>query len=1514
MANPLIVYLNGMGDVALLESAGGSVIEDQGRLSLQGDFRLLVSGEASNPVSFGAQGRTAIVAAEGQFFRLVESSLIWFQWAIPVRLQGLTSPQSPWLEFSLVWFLQRAGSTTLVSLDDAAISLVSDAPNPGAHFLGYPTKTGLQKEKLARPEHPQDPNRVGFFILPLDDGYGVKLGSVANRFNLDHAVALEVGFQPWACEFWFRLSRGASKNLAFLARSITTDGIFAVSGIQTTGGLAMAANPGEKAWDEINLNIAELISDGAFLKVPQKAFVPTETWLARADLGSSVYNATGMLTHSSRLELELELPLSVDLQARLPDLRIAYRDSSIGVGTPVPARDRHYGVRIAGLGSRTGGLASLDADVAVFQLTGSLGDPQFHLKAGGTVADGSGVLVPKMDSGTGRGTRRLEIPIGDLALEVMAPAIPTASAMSLDTEAGKLTFIEPQIVAAPIGITSKSNRTSFAKQESFKRWTLCLADNDPKLVLKLASEGLQAPETWVSRFVTADPQSNYAMIDHPGASLIIDPPPSPALLAINPSFKKTQFTVKKVGGKELVIYSAVVAALSYAGARRMSEGNWDFLDPSNFHVELSELDKDDLNKFVKEATVKGLQVVYFGGVEGSEAGLRKFIDDNRIRSKNPKAEKFFLPFSMGMSVLLFDSSEGQPKYADEISVTRAQKTGRTVHPSIAFDMSAHASLDPTWLGWSKWEDIATHPLLWPKFWPKAHHQTPGPRLDPSEQLWRGIFLRDLPLVFPVSDKVLEKLPWAKCIVEAINDRLMLDYAYMDEKGVTWSGGVSGLGADGLEIPFASWKGVFEVYLLGVLVLGAAGSLVTAEASVRFLLPRLRDKNKKAMEIKGIFGLDLDGPNPLGRVDIQQDDGPIDTDDIPGFRSVALKRMSTDFKTAQIEVSLVATSELAHALPFLSENPQAAFLVFNLQATPSLAFELSIPAEAQTNLFGRWPFIAQSMRLEWSDGGDIVFRISGRLNLGVGGFGSIGADILVRKSSQGLYFDLQIRQLDISISFGDAKVTGKLSWGKPKNDTSAPLKDVNKERGRDLWGALTVEDSGFLGKNQMAFRAGNKGGISYWVASLETNPQKPVNLGIGKLENPGLLFAHNADLNGKLRSLALSPEGSIFARLRPEDDVDIWLEAWEPSTSIGTTLAASGYFKIDDTVVKSPVDDPDEKDPKKNEKLLSGVMYIDTGVLRVDGVARLFTEKPAYFGMAVDFKEGKFLASFQTDPIAFGKYTFQPGRLAIGFGFGGTDYLDIRLGWPERVPGTEYERDWDQALSFHADDLPLPVNTGWGGLKVSLEPPKLTIGVAFRCGWTKQVGDVSGGSGGGFDVGYAIGGIVQFQYDSDALLYETKPRTQLSKDVLSLSTEQENIAALVYIQSAYLALETLASSGDLYLRGDLYLKGELFGDVWGSAWIKFMGVTLAAIELKAFARYRICGSLDYGITDARATCGFKVSVTILCVEYKTEARYDLVLINGTCPIRTLFTNEQLLQLTNMREARFPVKHSVIEGVV
>ena len=251
-----------------------------------------------------------------------------------------------------------------------------------------------------------------------------------------------------------------------------------------------------------------------------------------------------------------------------------------------------------------------------------------------------------------------------------------------------------------------------------------------------------------------------------------------------------------------------------------------------------------------------------------------------------------------------------------------------------------------------------------------------------------------------------------------------------------------------------------------------------------------------------------------------------------------------------------------------------------------------------------------------------------------------------------------------------------------------------------------------------------------------------------------------------------------------------------------------------------------------------------------------------------------------------------------------------MGWPEPVAGRDYERDWSRALYFHADDLPGPVTPVWGRKKVIYENKTLTAGVAFRCGWTKNTGDVSGGTGGGFDIGYAIGGLVLFGIPIgfttlDKLPYVLQPKIELLPQLHDAALAE----LLVFRDLAESALFNLTNCENA-----IRLRGELFGDVWGSAWIRFMGVTLASIELKAFARFRICGDLNRGMTDARASCGFSVSVKILCTTYTTQARYDIVIINGECCIAGIVLASQELLGPNARASATALRQLPPPGAI
>lgn len=1454
------VLLNGLEAGVRLVGAGGSIVPNQGRLTLQGAFQLSVADTLSKPEDL-ATGM-AFVVREGSDYRLEETSQsLAFAWPSAVRLTDDSDPQSPWARFAIARLLQpRGAKVAILSVDRLAVSLIADAKDPGDDFLVHPTRLGARNMALAKPLHPDFDYLSGYFIYPTGKGLGIMLGQPPQRTNISHAEALELVFAQRRADLWFRLP-GNGRSAGFVAKANAARGIALVATSSAAAGLVSAIDPGAKQWGRVDLGIREVSSLGGRLRVtsdPESktgGFESGRVWLARA--GSSVTNATGVFTPTDRLELELELPLEAEITSRLPYMTIGYQSRDTG-----SRFDRHFGLRVAGLAGRSGTAATLDTNFARFHLMGSRAQPQLHLKAG--VTPGTWV-APKVDADGLE--RTLEIAVGNLALNVASAVRPDYSPISIDTETEALTLRNANVIGAPLGVSSKepTNR-GLDDTPRFKRWRLVQEGADPKLEFKLTPDGLEAPTNWISSFRTADPTQSYSAVDHPGMGLIIDGEASRVSAALAEDVR-TSFTITNVGGKEVVVYSAFIAVLAYVGAKRQGTGNWEFLDP---YKTLLQFNKLDTSPYVKNATEKGLQLIYVSDDGGATQGLRDWIESNRASSKNPAAPEYFWPFTNGLAVPLRSVVDGRVEYADDIIRRRHQNPARGIHPAIAFDFSSEAILDPHLLKLPSWETLAQET---PVLWPRASGET-GARLDPSVADWRGIFMRDLPLELAVNPSALQKLPqWARDLVKVINQHLVLDYAYRDEAGVTWKGGLLGLPAEGKKISPTSWDNYFQSWLHGVKVLGAANATRGADCEVEFVLPKLKKKNSTpsdsddSVRVRANFGLDIDSEeSPVTRIDVSFKDDPFETDSIPGFKSVSLKRIATNLELVQLQVELVATDTLAQALPFLANGkPQTAFLAFDLKGRPSGVFDLSLPAEAETNLFGRWPLKVQSMQIGWGNIADAWVQVNGRINLGLAGLSSIGATVQITERGGDLDFDVIIQDIGVKLSLPGAKISGQLGWGDPNPATSkvafADIAQPAVQR-RDIRGSLSLETDGFLGNSDLAFRAGNQGEISYWVASA-IQKGKPLNLGFGQLSNPGLLLAQNADFGGNLSQLALNPQGEIFSRLRPQGAVVWdWLDKWVPSKDIGTVLAASGYFGVDEVVLKAPVKEGDKSHVEP--KWLSGVLWIESGVLRIDGVARLITETPAYFGMAVDFKKRTFFASFDTDPIDLGRYKFKAGRVTIKLSFSTETSLFAGIGWPPRIG--PLERDFGQSLHFHLPEVPPPFNAGWGGVMGSVEKGTITLGIAFRIGWMKGDGEAKGGSGGGYSIGYALGGVMEY-----SLPFNAGPM------VLKAPLPTSKLKHAGYADAADAVLAELE-------RWDLGVSGEWYGDVWGSAWLKFMGITLVAIELKAFARYRLQGTLNDGITDARATCGFRVSVTILCVKYTCDARYDIVPVDGGGKVR------------------------------
>jgi hypothetical protein len=163
---------------------------------------------------------------------------------------------------------------------------------------------------------------------------------------------------------------------------------------------------------------------------------------------------------------------------------------------------------------------------------------------------------------------------------------------------------------------------------------------------------------------------------------------------------------------------------------------------------------------------------------------------------------------------------------------------------------------------------------------------------------------------------------------------------------------------------------------------------------------------------------------------------------------------------------------------------------------------------------------------------------------------------------------------------------------------------------------------------------------------------------------------------------------------------------------------------------------------------------------------------------------------------------------------------------------------------------------------------------------------------------AIGGVFEFELkwkenkaDAIPVIMLSAPRlvlvadeamrmTVLATDAMSRANTYGKVAAtdLERIQASLEVMGLAAASLDSI---EVKLAATIYGDLWGSASLEFLGVTIAAISVRAYTRYKACGSSTAGILVLKAAMGFEVSITILCVTYETEARIDIILRDEPC---------------------------------
>lgn len=1558
----LYVALKGLDDTAFLDGYAAALISSSGHL--EGEFSLVIMGEASQPLMFGGASGIVAQAEETQSgwqvidMRATEK----FEWSTRVYVTG-SYDAAVTLGFgeARLTVPAKAGAVAIVAVDDIGASIVPDVQPDKPRVLFSPLDGQVDEQELV-PLLWKTPyfRGQGFFIKPQSNGRArLSLGGPKSGFRVRHREEAFVSVLPRAELF---ASAPAQKErreetvLEFEHRSSRRAVAYVDISTQKDPGLRFAV--AQNASGETELGAKKITIAGNALRAhsftSDRLDVRAEGARRKSD---GELGATGFGGPEDRLSFALELPAQADL--RKAKTQMIYESVLSSAYDRAEAfKERFNGVRIRGLGDARGVQARLDADLAVFEMRDT--DSVFHILAGeddptpltylNDLQGAAATLLPKFDPATQ--TRRLDVSAGEMALRA-APMEDGRSPITVDGRDKGMLLRQPDLVSAPVGITSSEAKSG--GQDGYAEWSLRLDpdENFDAVGFSLNEDGVSAPrvvsrsdepalfkdkDQWTSRFVTKEPGIEYKSVEEENLRVWIDTWVGKAEI----KKEKTKIkTVKTPTGEEKKAYTLFFVTLGFAlveGASLLTKKAWKIVGAEKLLIDLKKLDEDVGTCFVRRNGLKDLVVIYDLSTGTSTPVKDKFIE--LINNNRPKEEhkRLLLPVGANIGVVLWEKDkDGNELWMDNLAQRIiCPEDDATCSPDtmLAVDFSTEGGLDPSDFGrkkdgteWSSWSDIPDEDRL---LWPKARavkdtggqdNNKNGPRLDPSDKKWRGIAFRNVPasVLLPgfVDGTLTSKIPAVKNLLNFLQNKLMIRYGWRDANGATFSAGIVEEG----KLTPDSMDNIFEIYLNVMTVKGApfegkASTIIQAGGKVTAKMPWLTH-----VDVEGTFQLDLTNKEDVlqslrVRLNNTGYEGPTS---IPGIKSIKVVDFETDLKTANLVLDIVAEKELATALPFLADDkPLRASVFYNISDeanSKKKKINLLLPTEIETKLFGKWDFTVCHISFAWNDtAGSEKFELScrGRLHLGLPAISEISGELVVtRNAASGDWSaKIVIQGVEIDLEIGGTRVLGAFEWvdlpseGGQTKEGSVSAGDLANAGSKREFFALLRATGGIFGNGwTLAAKSGNDAGKTYFVGLLEIS--KTIGLGSMAVRNPALFLAHDADLaDGDSLAKAFSDgRNDIIKKLRPTFDAKntpmAYLSKWKPSDEIGTLVAVSGYLDPQSPIAK-PVDE---------EKYLTSIAYSDQGYFRVDAHAALLgLDYVQRFALTINTKRKYIEAGFGFPTLEFtplGKsFVVSPGFFALGASYGGPPKLKTSLGWPVLTGEDDYERDWSRAAVVKIEGM-WPINTFWGGVQTEVDfntsglPERLYFGVAVRAGWT-QTFELNGANiaKARAEFGVALGGVFEFEFVWDwsrnafvPIMDIMRPHYARLYDEAqaSVSQAQDNVrqaksAGFVRDEDADcidFCLKIMETAAERSIIPDVRLRASIYADVWGSASVEFLGVTIAAASLRAYVRLLACGSTDQGLRKLKGDTGFEFSVTILCVTYRTTARFELILKDEPC---------------------------------
>lgn len=916
---------------------------------------------------------------------------------------------------------------------------------------------------------------------------------------------------------------------------------------------------------------------------------------------------------------------------------------------------------------------------------------------------------------------------------------------------------------------------------------------------------------------------------------------------------------------------------------------------------------------------KGLDdfVLSFLAKNGVDERLEGFIRSN-LSQGAPTPDLFMWEFKEKIlgAILAKKDDEGKLVFANELAYSRFEK-----NTGLLINYSEHRKVWNKNIGIVDYDSyvswVKQSPELWP--WSRKNVLSSGGDydknigFDPGASKWKGFFLMNFPIGVVIPDDIRDvndKFPVLKKLLEQLESELFLKYGWVDAKGNTWNVGLYREDENQvINLMDQSW---IKVDLIDIKHVGIHNKNEGFWGYCQFTIPWFPvreevDDTPAPLKIDAGFKINIDEQGKLIReftITSNFPDTGLYIGTIPGFEKVKLvKPTYSDLKVLSLKLNLFPSKELTEALPVFTTNvPLEAELFVNLanDDSPKHKFSLTLNSYLETKLFGLWPIVITGASLNIND--DItVLAFNAHIKVPIGDSTKVGVTVFLSKAKKesSWSFDVRITDLDFKLDLGDA-LKGRfiLAWtdeafelNDVPGDTTIQSTEMYKGKNKKFFGGLIVEKSKIFGDFELYFKLGNYEDQSYWIALYKSNDKK--DFLVGKIDKPFFLIGHDADRYdgshdpskpGMLEDNVTDPSVDIVGELRNTKNPMKYLDSWKYNPRIGTLVALSGFWEMNPQLSKKP---------KEENSNLTSLIFTTNGILRIDAVTNLFGLDNVRIAFAINTVQKRIMAGFQLPDIKISptenppSYIINTGFMGVEFSYGKSKKLLMSLGWPTKKGKTEFHRDWTRSVRVTWDKA-YPINTFMGGLLFDYDEGAeyIKIGVAVRGGYVKSFNFKAGPFKGEASLSVLVGGLIIYKYNfgdkSFGPIFKEPVFDSLSlshadlfplSEVINIGNEEEMLIAK--------ALSSINNSLSELEVKSLCIQGELFGDIDGSAKATLFGYVLASIAVNAFARFKLVGNTDDGVTCAKGIARVSASIKIGCVTKKGSASIKVSLIDKKC---------------------------------